>query len=116
MFCQCLWYALNKWALDGGGILLVASVHWFIPHVLHRDTDGQITHFVPIGDLKKPWHSVFGFYGVIEIGDKDAAKRGCMTPTGMFFGTAILFIEGGVWAAYQVIKYLRSQTWTGYRH
>lgn len=116
MFCQCLWYALNKWALDGGGILLVASVHWFIPHVQHRDIDGQITHFVPLGDLKAPWYSLFGFQGRIEIGDQDAVKRGRVSPAGMFFGTLILFVCGVIWAAHRVVKHIRSKTWTGWAH
>jgi len=112
---NCLWYALDTCEEIGGGLVIVASTHWPIPHVQHISHDRVITQYVPPHDLKEPWHSLFGFEGVVEVVDKGAAKRKRMSALGMFLGTIILLVSGGLWMAHRGIKYLRSQTWTGYQ-
>ena len=69
-----------------------------IPHVLHETVDGKLTHFVPPGNLKEPWYSLFGFEGVVMTVDKSQLDRGPMSKRCMFFGTIILFVFGGTWA------------------
>lgn len=95
-YSSCLWYALDRWAHDGGGILYVRSSHWCMPHVLHRANDGTITHFAPPHDLAASWHSLFGFYG--EVLDIDTIKRAPIKPLCMFFGSIALVVLGGWWA------------------
>jgi hypothetical protein len=93
---QCLWYALDKWHSEGGYLVFRKSTHWFIPHVLHLSADkGQLSHFVPPDPLKKPWHSVAGFQGIIVLDDNQAARP--MTLPGMFVGTLLLMLLGAAW-------------------
>jgi hypothetical protein len=104
MKSNCLWYALDKWHDEGGGLILAKSVHWLIPHVLHETIYGELSHFVPPGDLKEPWYSLFGFEGVVMYVDKDKLNRNPMSKLGMFLGTCILFTLGGAWAVHSWYK------------
>jgi hypothetical protein len=100
---QCLWYALDKWHAEGGYLVFRKSKHWFMPHVMHLSADqGQLSHFVPPDDLKKPWHSVGGFQGIVMLDDKEQAKP--MSLAGMFVGTLLLMILGGVWVVRRWFK------------
>lgn len=99
---SCLWYALDKWSTEGGAFRLVRSTHWCIPHCQHVSPDGVLTHFVPPGDLKAPWHSLFGFEGEIKMHDDQ--ERGSMSPVCMFFGTLILLVFGAAWFVNRQIR------------
>ena len=94
-FSQCLFYALDRWFAEGGGIVFVKSTHWFIPHVQHLSRRGVLTHFVPPGDLRAAWHCLFGFYGTVETGDRD--DRLPMSKIGMLFGILLMLIGWTVW-------------------
>jgi len=104
---QCLWYALDKWHTEGGYLVFRKSKHWFIPHVMHLSADkGELSHFIPPQDLKAPWHSIKGFQGIIVLDDNEQAKP--MSLSGMFIGTLILLILGGVWSVrYKIIQLLK---------
>lgn len=104
MRSNCLWYALDQWVSVGGRLGWVPSTHWFIPHVQHHDRQERLTQFVPLTDLPEPWYSLFGFEGIVEVGDKDAAKRGITTPLGMLVGTLILLVSGGVWLLTRTVQ------------
>ena len=95
-YTNCLYYALDRWAHEGGGLLFVRSTHWCFPHVQHRSNSGAITHFVPPHDLTASWHSLFGFYGTVE--DIDELKRAPIKPLCMLAGSAALLLFGGWWA------------------
>ena len=97
MKSNCLWYALDQWVTIGGAIRLVHSTHWCIPHVQHIAPDGTLTQFVPPRPLAYPWLSLMGFVGVIEVGDKDAARRGVMHPLCVGLGSLLLIFSGAGW-------------------
>lgn len=100
---QCLWHALDLWHAEGGYLVFRKSTHWFIPHVMHLSADkGELSHYVPPDTLKKPWHSVGGFQGIIRVDDNHEAKP--MSLPGMFVGTLLLLILGGVWSIRRLIK------------
>ena len=105
MYSQCLYYALDKWHEEGGYVLLARSAHWCIPHVLHMSNKGEITHFVPPANLKEPWHSLFGFEGIIRR--DDAQYRAPMGKICMFIGTMILLVLGCNWV---INRFLWSKT------
>lgn len=107
MKSNCLWYALDMWHAAGGALRFVKSTHWFMPHVQHVSKTGVLTQFVPPSDLKQPWHSVFGFEGVVEVGDKDADTRGTMHPLGTLVGAITLILLGGAWYAKRQYDYQR---------
>lgn len=93
---QCLWESLDRWHADGGYLIFRKSKHWFMPHVMHLTADtAKLTNFVPPNDLKRPWHSVTGFQGIVLLDDNVEAKP--MSLAGMFFGTLLLLLLGGVW-------------------
>lgn len=101
---QCLEYALNKWYDEGGYLMFRKSDHWFVPHALHQAKDGTITHFVPKErTLKKPWYSLFGFDGEVVVADPSPAEK--MPWLGMFVGTLLLLILGGLWALRRFVIY-----------
>lgn len=102
MKMQCLWYALDKWYLEGGYILFRKSSHWCMPHVLHMTKDGLISHYVPPENLKYPWYSVLGFPGYIKYEDDIPADP--VPPVCMFFGTLALMILGGVWLLRRLLR------------
>jgi hypothetical protein len=100
---NCLDYALDKWADNGGGLVLVASRHWCIPHVQHKSNDGVLTEYRPPSDLPAPWHSLFGFGGsVVEIQEHD--HRAPQNTTCMFLGMLILLAQGGIWAIKRMFR------------
>ena len=100
---NCLDYALTKWADDGGGLVLVASRHWCIPHVQHKANDGTLTEYRPPDDLPAPWHSLFGFSGtVVEVSEHDHRKP--QNTICMLIGTLILLVQGSFWAIKRAIK------------
>lgn len=101
-YSSCLFYALDRWEHEGGGILFVRSSHWCMPHVQHRANDGSITHFVPPHDLAASWHSLFGYYG--EVSDLDELKREPIKPLCMLFGSVALVLLGGWWALRRAVK------------
>lgn len=107
MKVQCLWYALDKWRSEGGYLVFRRSTHWNIPHVLHMSDDRKtLTHYVPPKDLKYPWLSVFGFNGKVIFDDPSNAVP--MSPIGMLWGTSLLFILGGIWAARYYLNKLKT--------
>ena len=97
MKSNCLWRGLDKWVSDGGSLVLVRSTHWCIPHVQHTSPDGVLTQFVPPQKLRYPWMSLSGFEGVVEIGDKDADKRGPVHPLCIGLGLIIFGVSGALW-------------------
>lgn len=101
MKSQCLWYALDRWQVEGGYILFRKSSHWCMPHVLHMDNNKVISHYVPPENLKYPFYSMFGFPGYIKYEDNIPAEP--ISPICMFFGTAALAILGGVWLLRRII-------------
>lgn len=103
-YSQCLFYALDKWHVEGGYLKFGKSVHWCIPHVLHRSVNGDLSHFAPDAKLRQPWYSLAGFKGRVYTEDKDILKRGAMSMPCMFIGTMLLVILGGVWALRTIIK------------
>lgn len=103
----CLWYALDRWAEVGGRLGLVRSTHWCIPHVQHHTIDEQLTQFVPLSDLRAPWHSLFGFEGHVVTLDANALQRGPVNPICMFIGTCILLVAGGAWFFHRQYKALK---------
>lgn len=106
---QCLWFALDKWRTEGGYLVFRRSKHWFMPHVMHLSADkGQLSHFVPPDKLRKPWHSIAGFHGIVAMDDNEQAMP--MTLFGMFAGTMMLLILGAVWAVRNVLKGSRRST------
>ena len=106
MKSNCLWYALDTQAQEGGAVLLVDSTRWCIPHAQHRGRSGVLTQFVPVQTLRYPLMSLAGFEGTIEVGDKDADKRGPMHPVCMGIGTAILFVSGALWLVTRTVQKL----------
>lgn len=96
-YMNCLWFALNRWAAEGGGLVFVRSLHWCMPHVLHRANDGRITHWLPPHDLAASWHSLWGYYGEVE--DFKDLERPPIEPACMFFGSVVLVLMGGLWVA-----------------
>ena len=70
---NCLSYALDRWHADGGYLAARRSAHWGMPHVLHIDCEGQITHYKPPSRLKKPAISLTGYHGEVVTGDQDPA-------------------------------------------
>jgi len=102
---NCVEYALTKWASDGGGIKLVTSKHWCVPHMQHEDNDSVLTEYRPFTDLPTPWHSLFGFQGEVVVVPK-AVQRAPQNPMCMLLGTVFLFLLGGIW----VLK--RGMKWT----
>lgn len=106
MKSNCLWYALDQWVSVGGSLGLVHSMHWCIPHVQHTDLHGVLTHFVPPHKLKYPWMSLSGFRGVVEIGDKDAARRGPMHPLCIGLGLVLFGASGSIWLVTRSVQSL----------
>jgi len=104
---QCLFYALDEWHEKGGYLMLGKSVHWGIPHVMHSMVPPEeLTHYVPPGDLKHPWYSLFGFHGTVKVRDTD--YRGPMSLTGVLLGAALLLILSGAWVVrYQAVRVVR---------
>ena len=98
---QCLYFALDRWAEEGGYLMLGKSTHWLIPHVLHLSNEKRLTHFIPPADLDAPWHSLFGFYGSVIVDDQ--TRREPMTKTGILLGTVILLTLGGWWAVKRTV-------------
>ena len=92
---SCLWYALDKWNSEGGYVILRKSIHWCIPHVLHMDNTGRITHYVPHKKLSAPIKAVLGFDGKLLEGDTDPGAP--MPRLCMLAGTLILLVWGGIW-------------------
>lgn len=99
---QCLWYALNKWHLEGGYIRLRRSVHWCIPHVLHEDNHGILTHFAPPRNLLTPLQALIGFRGTVLFADPSPGRPVPMPC--IFVGTCILMLTIAVWAAATIAK------------
>lgn len=94
---HCLAYALHKWRADGGYIVLRKSEHWCVPHVMHLSADRRVlTHYVPPGKLKQPWHALFGFEGVIRVEDTAPAPK--MSRAGVLLGIVALLLLGALWA------------------
>lgn len=93
---QCLFHALDRWAEEGGYLVLRRSVHWPVPHVLHVSERSGLTHYAPPDKLRRPWHSVFGFRGAVVFGDSDPAPP--MSRTGVVLGALILLVLGSWWA------------------
>ena len=93
---QCLWYALERIHTEGGYLIFRKSAHWCMPHVMYLSPSGELSHYVPPDKLKRPWHSLVGFEGVVVHDDNpsDAKPLGFVC---MFFGTSALMILGGVW-------------------
>lgn len=109
MKSSCLWYALDKWASEGGRLGLVHSMHWCIPHVQHQARGESLpTQFVPLSDLRWPWLSLFGFEGQVVVGDAHESERGPMSSACMLLGTVLLFVSGALWAIHRAIKRIRS--------
>lgn len=68
----CLDYALDKLYSEGGYLVAGRSIYWPIAHVLHsHDVPKSVMQYTPPDKLKEPWHSVFGFDGVVITGDDD---------------------------------------------
>ena len=101
---QCLFYGLDKWHTEGGYLQFRKSSHWCVPHVLHEDVNGQLTHFVPRADLRHAKKSLFGFSGEVQYTDTTPAKR--MSMGCMLIGTLLLLFGGGVWAVKTIIQKL----------
>ena len=95
-YSNCLFYALDRVAHEGGSIVFVASRHWCMMHAQHRANDGTITHFLPPTDLNASWHSLFGYYG--EVSDVHELDRAPAKPLCLFFGSVALVTLGGWWA------------------
>ena len=95
-YSQCLFYSLDRWAHEGGSILFTRSLHWCVPHVMHRANNGQITHFLPPHDLTASWHSLFGYFGTVERFED--LERPPIKPLCMFFGSVALVVLGGWWS------------------
>jgi len=73
----CYWYAWRKYRKEGGYISWRISIRAHVPHAVHRDIHGNISHFVP---LKRTWWSKkFGIPAPIFRGriatDDDEYKR-----------------------------------------
>lgn len=107
---QCLWYALDRWHKDGGYLQLRRSGHWCVPHVQHVTHDGELSHYVPFGELRLPVMSLFGFAGEVRHDDDVVARP--MTVLCMGIGTMILMVLGCVWA----IKTWSKELWTRSRN
>lgn len=80
---QCAFWALDQCIAHGGGLLIVLSTHWGIPHVQWVSEAKRASQFVPFDDLPDPWHSVFGFEGEVRFVDsarnpltRSAIRRG----------------------------------------
>lgn len=102
MEMQCLYYALDKINSEGGYILFRKSSHWCIPHALHMDKCGKITHFIPKVELNCPWYSLyeirgylFGFDGYIKEYDDEECEP--LSILGILLGTIALGIFGAIW-------------------
>lgn len=54
MINSCYLYAWRKYRKEGGYISWRMSIRAHVPHAVHRDMDGNISHFVP---LKRTWLS-----------------------------------------------------------
>jgi hypothetical protein len=96
MKLQCLYYALDRINDEGGYIVFRKSTHWLMPHVLHFSTKTrQLTHYVPPDNLNYPWQSMFGFAGVIKVGDDEVCEP--MSPLCVLLGTMALWVFGALW-------------------
>jgi len=96
-FTQCAFYAFDRVHEQGGYLGFCVSEHWAVQHVVHFDGQGVLTHYIPPGKLRAPWHALFGFSGAIVTGDK-AARR----PMGkwmMFYGQLLLMVLYLAWVA-----------------
>ena len=60
---NCLWYALDKCHTEGGCMMFGKSTHWELAHAMHLSVDHEITHFVPLKELRHAWYSLIGFDG-----------------------------------------------------
>lgn len=101
MKVQCLYYALDKWLLEGGYIAFRKSEHWCMPHVLHIDANLRVTHYIPPDKLRYPWYSAFGFSGYVREGESYSPPP--MPAICMLFGTILLLILGGVWLSRRLL-------------
>ena len=104
---QCLDYALDKLRAEGGYLIAGRSVHWPIAHVMHSTTPPiELTHYLPPGDLRQPWYSLFGFAGAVQAGDKDI--RLPMSRRGIVLSIAVALALSIWWAARSWIKEVRN--------
>lgn len=106
---NCLRYALDKCHTEGGSLVFGKSTHWGIAHAMHLSEDQRLTHFVPLTELRKPWHSLFGFDGHVVSGD--TCVRGPMSKQWMFVGSIVLMIFGAVWASQDTVKRIFMRFW-----
>lgn len=105
MKSTCLFYALDKWAAEGGRLSLVHSMHWCIPHVQHHAIGAvHPTQFIPFADLRWPWLSLFGFEGKVVEGDEHERDSAPMHPLCMALGTVILMLSGAAWVVHRTIS------------
>lgn len=97
-FGNCLTYALDRWRREGGYLVFRRSTHWPVPHVLHLSNDmSELRHFVPPADLKRPWHALRGFDGVVLDEDNGSAEP--VSTAGVVVGAGLLFVLSVAWAA-----------------
>lgn len=100
---QCLDYALDRLRAEGGYLIAARSTHWPIAHAMHsRAAPAELTHYSPPADLRQPWHSLFGFTGSVQQGDRDIRRPMSRRAIVLSFGVA--FVLSVWWAGRSWIR------------